>query len=153
MQIPAEFLKEKCYEGTRLIAITDETVLKLKKEIAKFRPIAEPHLKLMEEYSKTLDPFYTKIRELDAEKEKIKSEMKPTKELFDVELKEMEAIEQKTDLIKQKLQPLVAALIKDQLGEFETGKQLIEKGDELFVEVLDEIEEKVKLIRASKMKK
>ena len=76
--------------------------------------------------------------------------MQPTSAAFNKELKEMELIEQKTDLIKWKIQPLIAKLLEWQLGEFETVRQLIEKGDKLFVEVIDEIEEKVKAIRANK---
>ena len=153
MKIDKDILAEKNYSGTRLIEIVDETVIKLKKEIAKFKPIAEPFLKKMDELGKTLDPFYTKIRELEAEKEKIKKEMQPTLDAFNAELKEMESIEQKTNLIKNKIQPLIAKLLEGQLEEFETGRQLIEKDDKLFVEIYDEIEEKVKQIRTNKTKK
>ena len=65
----------------------------------------------------------------------------------------MEAIEQKTDLIKNKIQPLVARLMEKELGEFETARQLIEQGDKLFVEVVEEVEELVKRIRMKKNKK
>ena len=150
MNIPKEYLKESTYSGNRLIEITDPTVIKLKAEIAKFKPIAEPFLKKMDELGKILDPFYTKIRELKAEEDKLKKEMQPTLDLFNAELKEMEAIEQKTDLIKNKIQPLVAKILEGQLGEFETGRQLIEKDDRLFVEVYDELEEKVKAVRMAK---
>jgi hypothetical protein len=34
MQIPNEYLKESCYEGTRLIEIKNETVTNLIKEIS-----------------------------------------------------------------------------------------------------------------------
>ena len=153
MQIPKEYLKESTYSGTRLIEITDEKVIELKKEISKFKPIAEPYLKEMDRLGKLLDPFYTKIRELEAEKDKLVKERQPNLDLFNAQLKEMEAIEQKTDLIKNKIQPLVAKLMEKELGEFETARQLIEQGDKLFVEIVDEIEEKVKLIRMQKVKK
>lgn len=153
MKIPADLLAEKNYDGTRLIEITDEQVIKLKAEIAKFKPIAEPFLKKMDELGKLLDPFYTKMRELDAEKDKIKKEIQPTLDDFNAQLKEMEAIEQKTDLIKNKIQPLVAKILETQLGETETGRQLIEKDDKLYVEVVEELEEKLKLIRMNKAKK
>lgn len=152
MQIPKEHLEEKNYEGTRLIEVTDAHVFRLKEEIRKFQPKAKPILEKMNKLSVKLDPYYTKIRELDAQKEKLKAEMKPTHDLFDAQLKKMEAIEQKTDIIKNKIQPIIARLIKGKLGEFETGRQLIEEGDKLFVEVIDEIEEKIKTIRASKAK-
>src|SRR3990167_3444467 len=112
MKIPQEFLKESCYDGTRLVEITDEKVIELKKEIAKFKPIAEPFLKKMDELGKLLDPFYTKIRELEAEKDKLVKERQPNLDLFNAQLKEMEAIEQKTDLIKNKIQPLVAKIME-----------------------------------------
>lgn len=153
MKIPADLLAEKNYDGTRLIEITDEQVIKLKAEIAKFKPIAEPFLKKMDELGKLLDPFYTKMRELDAEKDKIKKEIQPTMDDFNAQLKEMEAIEQKTDLIKNKIQPLVAKILETQLGETETGRQLIEKDDKLYVEVVEELEEKLKIIRMNKAKK
>ena len=153
MKIDASILSEKNYDGTRLIEVTDETVIKLKSEIAKFKPVAEPFLKKMDELGKVLDPFYTKIREKQAEIDAVKKEMQPTLDLFDAELKEMEAIEQKTDAIKNKIQPIIAKLMEKELGEFETARQLIEKDDKLFVEICDEIEEKVKSIRAIKAKK
>ena len=153
MKIPQEFLKESCYDGTRLVEITDEKVIELKKEISKFKPIAEPYLKEMDRLGKLLDPFYTKIRELEAEKDKLVKERQPNLDLFNAQLKEMEAIEQKTDLIKNKIQPLVARLMEKELGEFETARQLIEQGDKLFVEVVEEVEELVKRIRMKKNKK
>ena len=153
MQIPKEYLKESTYSGTRLIEITDEKVIELKKEISKFKPIAEPYLKEMDRLGKLLDPFYTKIRELEAEKDKLVKERQPNLDLFNAQLKEMEAIEQKTDLIKNKIQPLVARLMEKELGEFETARQLIEQGDKLFVEVVEEVEELVKRIRMKKNKK
>src|SRR3990170_2857772 len=146
MQIPKEYLKESTYSGTRLIEITDEKVIELKKEISKFKPIAEPYLKEMDRLGELLDPFYTKIRELEAEKDKLVKERQPNLDLFNAQLKEMEAIEQKTDLIKNKIQPLVAKILEGQLSEFETASQLIEQGDKLFAEIVDEIEEKIKLI-------
>ena len=153
MKIPQEFLKESCYDGTRLVEITDEKVIELKKEISKFKPIPEPYLKEMDRLGKLLDPFYTKIRELEAEKDKLVKERQPNLDLFNAQLKEMEAIEQKTDLIKNKIQPLVAKLMEKELGEFETARQLIEQGDKLFVEVVEEVEELVKRIRMKKNKK
>lgn len=152
MQIPKEYLEPKNYDGTRLVEITDKRILDLKAKLAEFKPIAKPHLEVIEKLSVILDPYFTKIREHQGAIDKIKEEMQKTKDEFDAELKKMEAIEQKTDLIKNKIQPLVAQIMKDKLGEFETARQLIEKDDKLFVEVIDEIEEKIKAIRASKMK-
>jgi len=156
MQIPKKYLEEKNYEGTRLIEINDPKVLKLKAEMKKYHPSqnkeVKAHLDEMERLSNILDPTFTKIRELDAEKKKLTDEAQPTKDLFDAELKAMEAIEQKTELIKMKIQPIVSKIVEKDLGEFEIARQLIEKDDKIFVEVSDEIEEKVKAIRAIKLK-
>lgn len=153
MKIPSEYLKEKNYEGTRLVEVTDKRVLNLQKKIAEFKPIAEPHLKEINRISVILDPVFTKIRELEEEKTKLKESMQTDKDLFDAELKEMEKIEQKTDLIKMKIQPIVLDIMKDELEEFETSRQLIEKDGKLYVEVIDEVEEKIKAIREVKSKK
>ena len=157
MQIPKEYLEEKNYEGTRLVEVTDPKVLKLKAELRKFHPSenaeVKAHLDKMEEVSVILDPFFTQIRELDAKKEELKKEMQPTKDIFDAELKAMEAVEQKAELIKQKIQPLVNKIVESELGEFEKAMQLIEKDGKLFIEIADEIEEKIKLIRTNKLKK
>lgn len=150
MKIPAEILSEKNYEGSRLLEITDEQVIKLKKEIETYQPIAKPHLDKMEELGKILDPFYTKIRGLEEEKKKIKDEMQPTLDLFNAELKEMETIEQKTNLIKDKIRSLITKLIEKELGEFETAKELDTRDGKLFVEIIDELEEKIKAIRMVK---
>lgn len=152
MQIPKDVLAEKNYEGSRLVEVTDETVINLKKEIAKYKPVAAPFLTKMDELARVLDPFYTKIREHQTEIDKVKKEMQQTKESFEEVQKEMESIEQKTDLIKNKIQPIIAKLMEGQLGEFETARQLIEKDEKLFVEIICEIEEKVKAIRANKKK-
>lgn len=152
MQIPSEFLKESNYEGTRLVEITDQRVLKLKAEIAKYKPIVAPFLEKLEKVSVVLDPYFTKIREHQAEIDKIKKEMQPTKDEFDGLLKKIEEIEQKTDAIKLKIQPLVAEIMKPKLSEFEVSRQLIEKDDKIFVEVADELEEKIKSIRQIKSK-
>jgi len=153
MKIPTDLLAEKNYEGSRLIEVTDPKVIELKKEITDFQPIAKPHLEIMEKLGKELDPSYTKIRELDEQKKKLKEEMQPTLDKFNVELKKMEAIEQKTNAIKNKIQPIVAKLMEGQLSEFETARQLLDRDGKLFVEVIDEIEERVKFIRMQKTKK
>lgn len=153
MKIPAEFLAEKNYEGSRLIEVTDPTVMKLRAKVAELAEPAKPFLAEMEKLGKVLDPFYVKIGKLNEEIKKIKEEMAPTKELFDKEVAELEKIEQKAQLIKNKIQPLVNELMKGQLSEFERANQLIDRDNKLFVEVIDEIEEKIKAVRAQKANK
>jgi chromosome segregation ATPase len=153
MQINKEVLAEKNYEGTRLVEITDEKVKALHAELNKLQAEANPHLKVMEEITPKLDPLFAKLRTLEEEKAKIKAEMTPIREPYDVELQAVEKIDQRAQLIKNKIQPLVLSLVKDSLGEFETARQLIEKDGKMYIEVIDEIEEKVKSLRASKAKK
>lgn len=151
MLIPAEFLKESNYAGTRLIEITDPTVVSLKAEIAKLKPVAEPHLKRMEELSTELDPYFITIREHQAEIDRIKEQMAPTRALFDAEVAELEKIDQQAQLIKNKIQPIINGLLEGQLGEFEKALQVVDRDDgRIYVEVADEIEEKVKSIRMVK---
>ena len=155
MKIPLELLAEKNYDGSRLFEITDEKVITLKKEIETYQPVAKPYLEKMKKLGKELDPHYTKIRELDAEKDKIKKEMQPTLDAFNAELKHMEEIQQKTDVLKNKIRVIVSKILEKELGEFETARELRpdEATGKLYVEIVDEIEEKVKAIRMVKAKK
>jgi len=153
MQINKDILAEKNYEGTRLIEITDEKVIQLHGELNKLQKEANPHLKIMEEITPKLDPLFTKLRELEEEKSKVKLEMTPIRAPYDEELKKVELIDQRAQLIKNKMQPMILKLVEGSLGEFETARQLIEKDGKMYVEVIDEIEEKIKTIRASKSKK
>ena len=151
MKIPAEYLKESNYDGTRLIEITDPRVIKLSKEISKLKEPAEPHLKRMEELSKVLDPIYSQINSHNKEISALREKMGPDKDLFDIEVAALEKIDQKAQLIKNKMQPIVNELIKAELGEFDKPMQVITKEDgKMFVEIQDELEEKIKQIRANK---
>lgn len=153
MKISKEILLEKNYEGTRLIEIKDPKIKQLHKELSKLQVEANPHLKIMESITPKMDPLFTKLRELELEKEKVKAQMAPIRAPYDKELKEVEKIDQRAQLIKNKIQPLVLKTIQPLLSEFEKANQLIEKNGSMFVEVTDEIEEKIKAIRASKLKK
>ncbi len=153
MQIPKEVLAEKNYEGTRLIEITDEKVSELNLKLKELQKEANPHLEIMEKITPQLDPLYTKLRELEEQKSKIKAEMEPVKAPYDEELKIVEKIDQRAQLIKNKMQPMINKFIEGQLGEFEKAVQMKEVDGKLFVEVIDEIEEKVKSIRSAKLAK
>lgn len=151
MKIPKEYTKESNYEGTRLFEITDERVKKLNKEIAALKEPATPHLIKMEELSKITDPVYAQIREKQQEINKLRESIATEKEQFDAEVAELEKIEAKAQLIKNKMQPIVDDLIKDELSEFERPFQLITKEDgRMFVEIKDELEEKIKQLRMQK---
>lgn len=153
MKIPADILAEKNYEGARLIELTDEKVLQLNKELKALQAEANPILEVMEKMTPAMDPLYTKLRDLEAQKLAIKTELDPLRAPYDLEMAKLEPIDQKANLIKQKLQPLVNAIVADQIGELERANQMIEKDGKLYVEVLDEVEEAVKAVRAKKAKK
>lgn len=153
MKIPADILAEKNYEGARLIEITDEKVLQLNKELKALQAEANPILEVMEKMTPAMDPLYTKLRDLETQKQAIKSELDPIRAPYDLEMAKLEPIDQKANLIKQKLQPLVNALVAEQIGELERANQMIEKDGKIYVEVIDEVEEAVKAVRAKKAKK
>ena len=151
MQLPKDLLSEKNYEGTRLIEITDENVLRLFKERAEILKSGEPIMARMDELSKPLDEFYKKLQPLEEERKKIKEDMQPATDAYQAVVDEMDKnIYQKSRLIDQKLNPMVDNLVKDQLGEFEKAKTLTERDGKYYVEIEDQIEEKIKLIRATK---
>lgn len=153
MQIPKEFLEEKNYAGTRLVEVTSPKISELHKKLTDLQLEANPHLKIMEELTPKLDPYFTKLRELEEQKNKLREEMLPIREPYDRELEKVQKIDQKAQMIKNKIQPMVLDIVSKDLGEFETARQLHEKDGKIFVEIIDELEEKIKSIRASKTKK
>lgn len=150
MKIPKEFLEEKNYEGSRLIEITDETVLKLHKELKKLDVEAEPFLKKMEEMTPALDAIYQKLNPVEAERAKLKEELEPLLIPYRAEMEGVDKVYQKAQLIKNKITPIVNGIVKPTLGEFELAKEMVERNGKIYVEVIDEIEEKVKAIRSQK---
>lgn len=153
MQLDPELFAEKNYTGTRLIEITDETVIKLNEERKKRVREGEPILELMEKLSPPLDEFYAKLRPVEEERQRIKTEMQPAVDAYTEQTDKMEKIYQKAQAVSNKMQPLINDIIAPQLGEFETARTLVERDGKLYVEVIDEIEEKVKALRAAKEKK
>lgn len=152
MQIDPKVLSEKNYTGTRLIEITDERVIELNNQRKEFLKEGEPILEEMEKLSPPLDAFYVKLKPIEDERAKIKLEMQPAYDAYNEKVEEMDKVYQKGQLVSNKMQPIINELVKPELGEFETAKQLVEKDGKLFVEVQDEIEEKVKSLRAIKAK-
>lgn len=152
MKIPSEFLKESAYEGTRFIEINNPDITKLISEIMEYQKEANPTLEVMDKYAAILDPYYMKIQKLQSEIGKIKEEMAEDKAKYDEEMAKVEKIDQKAQVIKNKIMPMVLAEVKDQLGEFEVALQTKEVDGKIFVEVQDKIEEVVKSLRAQKAK-
>lgn len=152
MQIPAEYLEEKNYAGTRLIEVTDESVLNLTADLKALQQEANPYLEKMEALTPEMDPIYSEISLLQNKINELQATVKPIREKYNAEMEYVEAIEQRAMVIKNKLTPIVLDLVKDELGEFEKALQTTERDGKLYVEVIDELEEKVKAIRASKSK-
>jgi len=152
MQLPKDLLSEANYEGSRFIEIKNETVSALLKEIGEYQKEANPTLEVMDKYAAILDPYYQKIQTLQAEINKIKEEMAEDKLKYDEELSKVEKIDQKAQLIKNKITPIVMKEVEGQLGEFEKATQTKEKDGKIYVEVVDTLEELIKSMRANKKK-
>jgi chromosome segregation ATPase len=152
MNIPKDILSEKNYTGTRLIRVENTLVYKLKKELNELQKKANPTLAKMDIISKKLDPYYAQIGQLDEKIKLLKQEVAPHRELYDIEVKKVELIDQKAQLIKNKIQPIVDAEIQGKLEEFEKPLHVTDKKGVLYVEVQNELEETIKNIRARNAK-
>lgn len=153
MQIPKEYLEEKNYTGTRLIEVNDETVLDLKKQLDELQKEINPVLdRLNENYYKPADQIYTEINALNEKLNPLKEKMRELFEANKADTEIVEAQEKKAQHIKNKIQPIVNELVKSELGEFEKATIVREVDGKLFVEVVDEIEEKIKSIRSANAK-
>jgi peptidoglycan hydrolase CwlO-like protein len=151
MQIPKDLLKEINYEGSRLIEINDETVKALQEQLDAIQKEVNPVLdRLQENFFSKADGIYAEINELNEKIKPLKEQLKAMSESNKPDTDFIDSKEQEAMLIKNKMQPLILNLVKEELGEFETAKHTVVKDDKVFVEVIDEIEEKVKAIRASK---
>jgi small-conductance mechanosensitive channel len=154
MKIDKALLAEVNYEGSRLIKIENETVTELQKELSALQKEINPILdKLNAEYYTVIDPIYQEVQKLNEEIKSKKFVIQELTKKFQPEIDSIEATEQKAQLVKNKLQPILLELVKEQLDEFEVARHTVNREDGIYVEVFDEIEEKVKSIRASKAKK
>lgn len=152
MQIPSEYLKETSYEGTRLIEINDETVAALQAELDALQKEANPFLKEMEAFTPEMDAIYGEIQEMKNRETELKKQIAPTRAKYDALQEELMKIDARAVPIKDKMTVIINELISKDLAEFETPVHTIVKEGKLFVEVRDEIEEKVKQVRELKVK-
>lgn len=151
MQIDPELLSEKNYTGSRLVEVTDETIIELQKELSSLQVEINPILeRLNENYFAPADVLYKEIEKLNEQLKPLKEKLKTLFDENKVDTDFIDAQEQKAQLIKNKLQPLLLDLMKDEVGEFETAKHTVVKDDKIYVEIFDEIEERIKAIRLSK---
>lgn len=152
MQIPKEYLEPKNYTGTRLIEIKDKKVYQLQEELIALKPEVLKIVEGMDEAVKVLDPAYTKMNELRDEISKIKESISKEEEIVRSKQKQLEPYEQKEQLIKNKMQPLIDKELDGQLNEFERPLHTVFKDEKIYVEIEDQLEEKVKQIRSGKSK-
>ena len=111
-----------------------------------------PKVPKLDALAEKMKVYIDEVHVIEAQINEIKKEMQPTKEAYEKEMKKVEIIDQRAQLIKSKLVPLVQSSIEKELGEFEKALQVIDKDEKMFVEVVDEIEEKIKQARAEKLK-
>jgi phosphomevalonate kinase len=151
MQIPKEILTEANYEGSRLIEVTDESISKYQEELTSIQKEINPVLdRLNENYYSKADPLYQEVQRLNEQIKPIKEQLRELFEMNKADTEFIEAQEQKAQLVKNKMLPLVNDYVKESLGEFDKALQTVVKDGKLYVEVVDEIEEKIKAVRASK---
>lgn len=148
-----EVLSEKNYEGNRLLLIEDETLDSLIAEIGKEKTDIEPTIQKLEVVTNKLDPAYTQIRELQEKITKIKEEMKPEQDEYEALKPELDAFKDRIDLIQNKMRAIINKFAEDKLKPFEKALQTQLKGDKLYVEIVDELEEFLKKHRAGKINK
>ncbi len=154
MQIDKELFSEKNYTGSRLILVESEDIKTLHDELSVLQKEINPVLdKLSTEYYPQIDPMYQEVQALNVQVKEIKEKIADITETFKSDIQSIEEVEQRAQLVKGKLQPLILEAVADQLGEFEVARQTVVQDEKIYVEVFDEIEEKVKQIRASKLKK
>ncbi len=151
MLVPKDILSEKNYTGSRLIEITDEVVLGLKKELDLLQQEMNPLLDTIKPEWDSLDASFPRLQKAQEELKKVQDERAPILEKCrKYEEDTLKPVEQKAQLIKNKIQPIILELVKGELGEFEKAQQTMDKDGKVYVEIVDEIEEKVKQIRALK---
>ena len=154
MQIDKELLSERNYTGSRLIEIVNPKLDELQVELSALQQEINPVLdKLSAEYYPKLDPLYKEVQELNEKVKALKDQIGDITRSFQPDIEIIESTEQKATLVKNKMQPLIQKEIEGKLEEFEIARHTVVKDGKLYVEVFDEIEEKVKAIRVSKAKK
>lgn len=157
MKIPKEILSEANYEGSRLILITKEDnskIYDLQSTLSSYQKELNPILdKLQKEYYSVADPLYTELKALQEKVRGLQTQLRDLGEKHKEDTSLLEAIEQKAQLVKNKIQPMILKAVEPLLGEFETAKHTVFKDDMIYVEVFDEIEETIKNTRRAKAKK
>lgn len=155
MQIAPEVLAEKNYTGTRRIYIKDKKVAELKAQLKELSKHVEPILDGLQDTFKKFDATNKAIAEHQAEIKRLQDVLAPDREFYEAEMQKIKPHDDKAKLIKDKLEPLVIKIINEEMGEFEKALTIDEDKEtgEIYVEVVDQIEELVTRIRSQKAKK
>jgi len=100
-----------------------------------------------------IDPLMNEVKALEEQVKEVKKSKENEQKQYNEAIKKVEKLDARASLIKEKMQVLVNKFINPQLSEFEKALHLLEKDEKVFVEIIDEIEEKIKTIRQLKAKK
>ena len=161
MQIPKELLAEKNYTGTRKILINDPKVRELKGKLKELQKDINPIIEGLQDTLARIDAVNVRLQEknkainvIRAEIEEIQKEVAPDKKIYDEAMEKIRPFDEKAQLIKNKLEPLVMRIVEDQLEEFERPLHVTEdEGSvDIYVEVVDEIEQFIQTKRSQKAK-
>jgi uncharacterized coiled-coil DUF342 family protein len=140
MNIPKEYLSEKSYTGASKITIDNQLVIKFMKELAEYQKEVNPFLDKMEKISTKLKPYQEQIDQLRTKINQLVEESKPIKDEYDVQMKKVQAVDAKAQLIKNKVMPIVLDEIKDKLSEFEEAVDAKYEDGKAVVTIMDRIE-------------
>ena len=150
MQIPAEYLKEVNYQGTRLVPVNDEKLDALQVELDAHQAEARPFLEEMETLAPEMDVVYSEIQTLRDREVELRKKIAPTRAKHDALEEKVKEIDLRAVPIKDKMATIVTDLVEGDLGEFEIPLHTVYKEGKIYVEIRDELEEKIKQVREMK---
>ena len=153
MQIAPELLSERNYSGNRLILIENEKMTELQAVLDGYQKEINPILdRLNKEYYPVVEPINQEIGKLQAQVRDLKQKITEETEKFRDDMDMIDSLEQKATLVKNKIQPIILKELEGKLGEFEIARYTEIKNGKIYAVVFDELEEKIKEIRANKKK-
>lgn len=154
MKIDPNVFSEKNYTGNRRILIEDDKLMEFQKILEGYQKDINPLLDRMNlEYTPVVDPLNQEIQKKTLEIKELKARITSETEKFQDVIDSIEKAEQKAQLIKNKVQPIVMKLLEGKLGEFEVARYTEVEDGKIYAVIFDEIEEKVKEIRTNKKRK
>jgi DNA repair exonuclease SbcCD ATPase subunit len=140
MQIDSKFLTEENYSNPRFVPVTSEKVKYFYEEIQNLQKEANPKIQRFNEIE-------TKMIELRKPFDDYKNEVEAeTKQLKD----ELDALNQKSSALQEKMLPLVLEDIAGKLNEFDDIVGVDRQDDVISYKIHDKLEDTVKALRNSK---